>query len=194
MREQEVHMGREKAVIVLLVLVLTLIRGELVADNRANALDPAAGPSRVDIEQIVHEYLLAHPEVIMESVRTFQERQRAEERERAMAALVTKQAELFHDAASPATGSALDAVRVVEFFDYRCPYCKRVDPTVMKPIAEQPNVLVIFKEFPILGPESTLAAKAALAAHDQGAYLNFHEALMTSNEPISEVSLQQLAT
>jgi protein-disulfide isomerase len=86
---------------------------------------------------------------------------------------------LFDDARSPAIGNPDGDVTVVEFFDYRCPYCRRVAPDLEALIEGDPGVRVVFKEWPILGRASVKAARAALAAHAQGHYHAVHSALMT---------------
>ncbi|MBI4537564.1 MAG: DsbA family protein [candidate division NC10 bacterium] len=175
-----------------LLVILALLAGSpLVRD--AGAQSPPEPMTKEAVEQIIHRYLLDHPEVIMESVRQFQERQRADERKRASATIATRQDDLLRDSASPVAGNPQGDVTVVEFFDYRCGYCKRVAPVLRQLMAEDPNVRVVFKEFPILSPESTLAAKAALAAHAQGKYLPFHDALMTSNSALSMPDILKIA-
>jgi protein-disulfide isomerase len=69
-------------------------------------------------------------------------------------------------------------VTLVEFFDYRCPYCKQVSPSLQALLKEDPKLRVVYKEFPVLGRESVFAARAALAARKQGKYELFHNALM----------------
>jgi protein-disulfide isomerase len=83
---------------------------------------------------------------------------------------------------------------VVEFFDYRCGYCRKTSASVLE-LASGGKVRVIFKELPILGPESVTLAKAGLAAHRQGMelYLKFHEAAMASREPVTTDSLGRIA-
>ncbi len=145
------------------------------------------------VEQIIRQYLLDHPEVIMDSVRQFQERQRSEERKRANAAIATRQNDLLRDPASPVAGNPQGDVTVVEFFDYRCGYCKRVAPILKELMAGDPNLRVVFKEFPILSPESNLAARAALAAQAQGKYLPLHDALIASDSSLSMPDILKLA-
>jgi protein-disulfide isomerase len=150
--------------------------------------------SKAEIEAIVKEYILKHPEVIIESVRLHQERERASREQRAKDSLVAKQQELLFDPTSPATKAAVpNQVSIVTFFDYRCGYCKRVYPTLQKVLADHKEVRLVFKELPILGPESLVASKAALAAAKQGKYLEFHNALMTSEIPATAASVEQTA-
>jgi protein-disulfide isomerase len=76
--------------------------------------------------------------------------------------------EVFHDPASPVAGNPSGDVTLVEFFDYNCPYCRRVESAVRKTMGDA-NLRVVFKEFPVLGPNSVAAAKAALAADSRAA-------------------------
>jgi predicted DsbA family dithiol-disulfide isomerase len=86
---------------------------------------------------------------------------------------------LYHDPAAPAAGIADSAATIVEFFDYRCPYCKTLEP-ILAAMRRDGDARVIYREWPILGDSSELAARAALAAGNQGKYLEVHGALMAS--------------
>lgn len=90
-------------------------------------------------------------------------------------------------------GSASGDVTVVEFFDYQCSYCKQAAPTVNKLLEEDSKVRVVYKEFPILGPASETAARAALAAQMQGKYEALHNALMAMNGPLTLPAVLQAA-
>ena len=87
---------------------------------------------------------------------------------------------LFRDPASPTVGNDDAIIRIVEFFDYRCPYCKKLSSLITKLRISDRRVRVIYKEWPILGESSELSARAALAAAKQGKYLEFHSRLMRS--------------
>jgi protein-disulfide isomerase len=161
---------------------------------------PAAAPAaevkdlpREAIEEIIHDYILKHPEVILDSVRALQERQRAADNARSREAIAGRRDELLRDPDSPVGGNHLGELTVVEFFDYRCPACKAVAATVKQLIREDPTLRIVYKEFPILGEESVLAAKAALAAQQQGKYSAFHEALMQAPEPLSLSQVLKIA-
>jgi protein-disulfide isomerase len=82
---------------------------------------------------------------------------------------------------------------IVEFFDYRCGYCRHSAPDIFALLRDDPKDRFIYKEFPILGPGSVVAARAALAAREQGLYQSFHEALMTADIDFSEDSIMRLA-
>jgi len=79
-------------------------------------------------------------------------------------------------------GNPKGDITVVEFFDYNCGYCKRVAPTVSAVLNNDPNVRIVYKEFAILGPQSLVAARAALAAKRQGKYHEFHDAMMSAEQ------------
>jgi len=169
-----------------LVLLLTVC--SVVATWNAAAEQPA----QPAIEQIIREYILQHPEVLMESVRLYQERERTAQKERSKEAVSAKLTDLQQDPSSPVAGSS-GGLTVVEFFDYRCGYCKSAEGAINKMLGDHPEIQFVFKEFPILGPESLMAAKAGLAADIQGGYLKFHHALMTLPGPITMSAIEELA-
>ena len=154
-------------------------------------------PTKPEIEQIVKDYILQHPEVLLESVRQYQERERAAQQQKAKDSVAARQSDLLRDPTSPASkpvaAKSGEEVTMVEFFDYRCGFCKKVNPTVMKLLADNPSLRLVFKEFPILGPESVTAAKAGLAAERQGRYVQFHRAMMASTTPVSAAMIEQVA-
>lgn len=148
--------------------------------------------SRAEIENIVREYILQHPEVIAQAANLYAEHEQAAQKARAKEAVVAKLADLQQDPLSPATGAA-GGVTIVEFFDYHCGYCRRAEPMIEKLLADHPDIRFVFKEFPFLGPESLIAAKAGLAADKQGGYLKFHQALMALPGSITMEAIEQLA-
>ena len=115
---------------VLVVLFGAAVLGGAEIGPPAVAQDSATPLSREAVEAIVREYLLKNPELIMESVRAYQQRQQAQERERVAGVLAARRAELFQDPDAPVAGHPAGDVTVVEFFDYRCGYCKSVAPAV----------------------------------------------------------------
>ena len=145
------------------------------------------------IREVVRNYLVSHPEVLMEAIQALQEKQQAAEKDLRQKALVTHRRELDQDAASPVAGNPKGNVTIVEFFDYRCPYCKSVSDRMFDTVKDDGNVRYVFKEFPILGPESVFAAKAALAARKQGKYVEFHRALMAVRGALDESAVMTLA-
>ena len=142
----------------------------------------AAHPEQGAIEKIGRDYLLKNPEVIEEAIGVLRAKRQEAERKRAAAAIARNSEALRAHPLSPVSGNADGDVTVVEFFDYQCGYCKRALPAMTALLEEDPNVRVVWKEFPILGPVSEFAARAAMAADRQGRYYPFHLALMKEPE------------
>jgi protein-disulfide isomerase len=157
------------------------------------AADPAQGPLREATEEIIRDYLLKHPEIIGQALRTLEERQRQAEKQETMKALAAHREDLLSDPRSPVDGNPRGSVTVVEFFDFRCPHCKRAAPDVKKLAQEDSEVRIVYKQYPVLGPDSELAARAALAAHAQGKYVALHDAMLAANGPLTLPAILKLA-
>jgi protein-disulfide isomerase len=109
------------------------------------------------------------------------------------AVIVARRDEIYNDPDSPLGGNPAGDVTIVEFFDYNCPYCRQVASVLVELQRSDPNLRFVYKEFPILGPDSDLAARAALAARRQGKYLEFHNAMMMSRFVANHASVMQVA-
>ncbi|MGC1235263.1 MAG: DsbA family protein [Xanthobacteraceae bacterium] len=153
----------------------------------------AAEMSQDEFERRVHDYLLAHPELVGEALYRLQEKQDAEDAAAGRAVLKAHAAEVFDDADSPVSGNPKGDVTVVEFFDYNCPYCKVMAPVMEQAQAADPKLRIVYKEFPVLGPGSVFAAKAALAANKQGKYTVFHHALYQARGQVDEAKVLEVA-
>jgi protein-disulfide isomerase len=176
----------------LLVPALALILGAaggaaatLVID-RIHAVDPAS-EARAG-EDMVRALLAREPELVVESIRAWQAKQQTAELEAQGSAIRDSEAALVADGRDPVVGPADAAVTVVQFFDYRCPYCRRAMGTVDQLIEKRDDIRVVYKEFPILGPDSLVAARAALAVNQVApkAYPEIHTALMTQQGSLTE--------
>lgn len=143
-------------------------------------------PVQPALDQAIEQYIRSHPEVIVQAVRSWEVKRQEEERIRVTQAIATHQKELLGDPASPVSGNAEGSVTVIEFFDYRCGYCKRVAGTVTQLQKDEPGVRVVYKDFPILGEASVFAARAALAAQGQGKHQAFHEAMLASENELTK--------
>jgi protein-disulfide isomerase len=164
------------------------------------ALSPLAvkaenpSPAEVDqIQQIVRDYLKQHPEVIVDALKAYQAQQDAKKADALKTTIASLKGELLADPASPVGGNPAGDVAVVEFFDYRCPYCKAMAPDLAKALAEDGKVRLVYKEFPILSPTSVVAAKAALAARYQNKYVAFHDRLMNVKGTLDESQIYSAA-
>jgi protein-disulfide isomerase len=102
--------------------------------------------------------------------------------------------ELLHDRADPVGGNLNGRLALVEFFDYRCPHCVRMNSSIIKLSRDNQDLRLVFKMLPVLGPESELAARAALAANIQGKFLPFHQALMNSDGDVSQSNIMSIAS
>lgn len=145
--------------------------------GEAVAAEASATMSKDEFEQRVRAYLLEHPEVIGEAINRLEAQQREQDAKLGQAALKSHLNEVFGDANDPVGGNLKGDATLVEFFDYNCPYCKQMASVMIQAESSDPRLRVVYKEFPILGPDSLFAAKAALAANKQGKYVAFHRAL-----------------
>lgn len=152
------------------------------AGNKATKADPLPPELRSAFEGVVRDYILKNPEIIREAMQLLQAQEEAAKQAAATAALKEYKDELLTNADAPVGGNPKGDITIVEFFDYNCGYCKRVAPTVSAVLKNDPNVRVVYKEFAILGPQSVIAARAALAAKRQGKYHEFHVALMSAEQ------------
>ncbi len=173
-----------------------LTASAMVLRTQLSPAAQAAAPTveSKQIEQIVHDYILKNPEVLLEAVRSYDQRMKEATKEQAREKVRTSSDELYHDTspASKADNKSPDTVTVVEFFDYRCGYCKEVEDVVTG-LSQKPGVRIVYKDLPILGPDSLIAAQAALAAQNQGAYQSFHHSLLASPVELNKQAILDLA-
>ncbi len=179
---------------VALAAALTVAIGALTGGAARAEHDPAS-PAQAQIEETIHQYLVEHPEVMLEVLEILRGRNKAAEAEQTRAGLAAYRDSLVNDPTSPVFGNPDGDVTLVEFFDYQCPYCKRVMPDVITVLDEDPGLRIVYKEFPILGPVSVVAARAALASlnQDPAKYSAFHNALMSTRGRLTEIRIMQVA-
>ena len=160
---------------------VALLAGALAGPPAAIAADPLPVP---EIEKIVREYLLREPEVIYQAIQELQKRQQEAEAARQQVTIAEKADEIFRLSGDPVVGPEDGKVTLVEFFDYHCGYCRSMVGNLRGLVEKDSQLRFVFKELPVLGPDSVVAAKAALAAAklDETKYYPFHLALMQSKE------------
>ncbi|WP_439634361.1 DsbA family protein [Glycocaulis sp.] len=149
-----------------------------------------------DFDQRVHRYIVENPEVIEEALVALQQRARAREQAQLAAGAQQYRDALFADARDPAVGPENADLTIVEFFDYRCPYCVQVNDWLTGVMERhEGRVRVVFKELPLLGAASEEAARAALAvwALSPEIYGDFHDALMQAGQPMNAERINQIA-
>ncbi len=161
---------------------------------RAQPAAPSAGqpPDRAAIEAIVRDVIRNNPELVIEALETHERRRKEAEATRMRDALAANRDALRKDPNSELAGDPKGDVTLVEFFDYRCPYCKQAHGEVKALIRRDPKVRVVLKELPILGPESVLASRAAIASRLQGKYLALHNAMLETRS-LNETVIFRLA-
>lgn len=148
---------------------------------------------RAEIETIVHDYILNNPKVILETVQNMQKAQYAEMQKKTQEAAFQNVKALFSQSGDPVIGNPKGKVTIVEFFDYQCPHCVDMEPVVVGLVKANPDLRVVLKEFPIRGPLSIFASKAALAANKQGKYWEFSQAVMKQAQGLTEAKIFDIA-
>jgi protein-disulfide isomerase len=148
-----------------------------------------AKPDDAALRQIVRDTLASEPQLVVGALQAIDQQRQAASDGARMAAVAANKDAIYADPNSPSVGPANASVTIVEFFDYRCPYCKRVAPDIASLLASDSDLRVVYKEFPILGPESLIASRAALAAQRQGKYREMHEALIANKGELSEAEI-----
>jgi protein-disulfide isomerase len=171
-------------------LTIALVCGLCVAARAGEAPDASR---RQEIEKIVREYLLAHPEVVTEALQEAERREHDAQRKRAAEAIRTHLAELTQDPGSPVAGNPQGRVTIVEFFDYQCGYCKRQELELKTLLQGDADIRLVYKDLPILGPASVFAARAALAAQKQGKHEALHAALMAASQKLTDQEVLRIA-
>ena len=148
---------------------------------------------RQAIEAIIYDYLMQNPDVLIEALRAAEDKANRDADAKAALVLKDRRDEVFDDPATPVGGNPQGDVTIVEFFDYRCPYCKQVQPALQKLLDEDHKLRFVYKEMPVLGAPSVTAAHAALAARLQGKYETFHAAMMGTKGQITDEVVYQVA-
>jgi len=148
---------------------------------------------RKAIEAIIHDYLMQNPDVLIDALREAEAKANSDTEIKAAQVLRDRRREVFDDPATPVGGNPQGDVTIVEFFDYRCPYCKQVHPAIQKLLDQDRKLRFVYKEMPVLGAPSVIAAHAALAARLQGKYEAFHAAMMATKGQITEDVVYKVA-
>lgn len=181
-----------------LIMSCLLASGAVTAAEKAA---PAFTPEQeARIGEVARDYLLAHPEVLVEVSQKLQARQQEQQQQAMTAAVVQNQAALINDKGTPSYGPDDAKVTVVEFFDYQCIYCARLAPELDKVIKANPQVRFVFKEFPIFGqrwPESVSAAKTGLQVWQQkgaDAYLKYRNAIYATGHNEGKLTDADIST
>jgi len=159
-------------------------------------LDNMSDSERQSFEAAVRAYLLEHPEVIFEAVDVYEQRQKTVTAKQDADMIAANAQAIFADGVSWVGGNPEGDITVVEFLDYRCGYCKKAYDEVNQLIESDGNIRFVVKELPILGEESILGARFAIAVRNSAgpeAYAAVHDELMTMRGTLTEATLDRIA-
>lgn len=165
----------------------TMVMADNVAPSNAMTAD-----QKVAIEKVVHDYLVHNPDVLLEASQALQEKQQVAQQKEAKSAILENSNQLLNETLAVA-GNPKGSVTIVEFFDYQCGHCKHMEPVIASLIEKDPNLRVVYKEFPIFGKSSELGSKAALAAAMQGKYLPMQTGLFKVEGHLDEKTVMDVA-
>lgn len=177
---------------ILFALTLVLAGGNALAQQA----EPFTPEQKAALQGLVREILVRNPEILIEAMQALEAKQQDDAGKVAKAAIAEHRKDLLEDGVSYVAGNPKGDVAIVEFFDYRCPYCKQVVPALQQLMKEDKKLRVVFKELPVLGPDSIFASRAAIAAieQDKGAkYMAFHDAMMSHRGQLTEAEVLRLA-
>lgn len=175
-------------------LSLALAALPAFADPAPAQSTPSLTPEQTEaVNKLIHDYLLNNPKVLAEAIEHADDAAKAEADAASKAALTDRREELEHDPTSPVLGNPNGDVTVVEFFDYRCPYCKASAPIIADLLAQDKKVRLVLKDFPILGKESVFASRVALVAQKHGKYAEFHKAMFALKTPVDDNATLEVA-
>ena len=165
-------------------LILALPLGTSVAEEKAEL-------TKAEIEDIVRNYILENPEIIAQAVMILQDREEVRAREETKVALAKNHDLLYDDPLSIVLGNPEGDVTLVEFYDYRCPYCRESHTALVELLAEDKNLRIVLKQFPVKDqpgevPVSQISARLALAAEEQGLFPAFHDAMFSAKPPLTK--------
>ena len=181
----------------LLIACIAFVAGVLATVGAQHALreEAEADLSQADVDRIVLELLKSKPEAVVSALQLYEESQVQAQQDRQRQVASANRAALVSADGDPFVGNPNASVTLVEFFDYRCGYCKGVLDDVMALVDTDSDLKVVFKEFPIPGPESMVATRVSLAVQEVSPklYADFHGALMRQPGRTTEESALRLA-
>jgi protein-disulfide isomerase len=176
-----------------MLLAAPLASAQTPAPQPAHAASPAAptpapvaqsftADQRHEIEGIIKDYLVQHPQVLQDAMDALDKQQKQADADKARVTIKDNKATIFNSSHQVVLGNPQGNVTMVEFFDYNCAFCKRALPDMMSLLQTDPKLRFVLKEFPVLGPGSVEAAHVAIAARMQDPsgkkYIEFHQKLL----------------
>ncbi len=175
------------------VLFLALALAVFVFAPHASAQSAFTPAQQQELQKLIHDYLQNHPEVVIEALKAEKQKEDAANAVNQRKTIAQNRAALLSDPDSAVGGNPKGDVTLVEFFDYRCPYCKQMEPAMQALIKEDGKLRIVYKEFPILGPVSVFASRVAIAARKQGKYEEFRSQMITLKGAIDQDAVMKTA-
>lgn len=174
---------------------LTIVFALLASPVLAEGIGDMSAEEREIFREEVRAYLLDNPEVIIEAVQVLEQREAQVEAANDQTLVRQYYEPLTDDGFSFVAGNPDGAITIIEFADYRCGFCKRAHPQVQALLEANDDVRLIIKEYPILGDDSVLAARAAVSIlmNQKDVYLEFSDLLMSHNGPVNATTLNRIA-
>lgn len=148
--------------------------------------------TKADVEKIIDAHLNEHPEIILQAVQKFQQRQVEEQQKQAANALQSVKKDVYNNPDTPVYGPK-DGIKVVEFYDYNCPACKMMFNTLQAYLKDHKDIQILFKEYPIFGAQSEYPARVAHSVYRiaPDKYFKFHSALMSHQGHVDEAAVDE---
>ena len=185
------------------ILIIVLLAPFATAQDRSPSNNQTSSPASAgapeafsaaqarEIESIVKNYLVQHPEVLQEAMEALDRRQKEAEADKARATIKDNKTTIFNSTHQVVLGNPQGKVTMVEFFDYNCAFCKRAMADMLDLLKTDSDLKFVLKEFPVLGPGSMEAAHVAVAARMQDPsgqkYMEFHQKLLGSRGPADKM-------
>lgn len=187
-------MIRIRKYVALLLCLLPAVAIAAGEEAVGSADDPFSDAEKAAIGELIRSYILENPEILPQAIDILQAREQEAQLLAMHDAVKANQARIERDGMSVVMGNPDGDVTITEFYDYQCPYCRRGHTDVLRLIADDPDLRVVYKQFPVKDvpgeePGSMIAARMAMAADRQGKFLEFHQAAMATPMPLSEKSL-----
>jgi protein-disulfide isomerase len=175
-----------------ILLPLSLLAALILPPPAAVAADSFTPAQRQEIVTVLRQALKQDPTILRDAMAAMQadEQQKQEKVTRDVIAMLGPR---LIDPADPIAGNPFGDVTVIEFYDTRCPYCRRMMPVMGELLRADPNVRIVFKDMPVLGPNSQLESQALLAAQKQGGYFKLQQLIMAAGGTSTRDSLRELA-
>jgi protein-disulfide isomerase len=174
-------------------LLFVVVFCGLNMELRAFASENFTSAEKSEISELIGQYIKNNPKIIIESLEGFQNEEKISEEKEQIKQLNLNKAMIEQDPDDAILGNPNGHITIVEFFDYQCGYCKRMLNILLDISENNKDIKIILKEYPILGPVSTLAAQASLAAKKQNKYAELHAALMQFRGRLSEAVIFKIA-